>query len=273
MGDFKLQLEPSDKIIFSGKKLGEEATPASIKITNTLKERIAYKVSSVTECPIGCETVQVKCTSNEMFRIRPPVGALKPDDSVTVSKLCRRCPLEAQKHFYLFAGVVCVFFLCSSELICAACRTAFARRLPAPLSLPKTLTFNAGKTVPDSGKHYFAVYYIKAPDEKKAPRATWADHKGDPEGTKRLYIDFKKEGEEEKKDEKKEGEEKKDEKKDEEKKDEKKDEEKKDEKKDEEKKDEKKDEEKKEEKKDEEKKERNKALSIPGREEVKLSPT
>ncbi|KJH44501.1 MSP domain protein [Dictyocaulus viviparus] len=124
MGDFKLQLEPSDKIIFSGKKLGEEAAPASIKITNTLKERIAYKV---------------KCTSNEMFRIRPPVGALKPDDNVTVS-----------------------------------------------------LTFNAGKTVPDSGKHYFAVYYIKATDEKKAPRATWADHKGEPEGTKRLYIDFKK---------------------------------------------------------------------------------
>ncbi|CAJ0607096.1 unnamed protein product [Cylicocyclus nassatus] len=189
MGDFKLQLEPSDKIIFSGKKLGEEATPASIKITNTLKERIAYKV---------------KCTSNEMFRIRPPVGALKPDDSVTVS-----------------------------------------------------LTFNAGKTVPDSGKHYFAVYYIKAPDEKKAPRATWADHKGDPEGTKRLYIDFKKEGEEEKKEEKKE-EEKKEEKKEEEKKEEKKDEEKKDEKKDEEKKEEKKDEEKKEEKKDEEKKEEEK---------------
>ncbi|VDO76894.1 unnamed protein product [Heligmosomoides polygyrus] len=70
MGDFKLQLEPADKIIFSGKKLGEEAAQASIKITNTLKERVAYKV---------------KCTSNEMFRIRPPVGALKPDDSVTVS--------------------------------------------------------------------------------------------------------------------------------------------------------------------------------------------
>ncbi|VDL72554.1 unnamed protein product [Nippostrongylus brasiliensis] len=192
MGDFKLQLEPADKIIFSGKKLGEEPTPATIKITNTLKERVAYKV---------------KCTSNEMFRIRPPVGALKADDNVTVS-----------------------------------------------------LTFNAGKTVPDSGKHYFAVYYIKAPDEKKAPRATWADHKGDPEGTKRLYIDFKKEGEEEKKDEKKDEEkkdEKKEEKKDEEKKDEKK-EEKKDEEKKDEKKEEKKDEEKKDEKKDEEKKEEKK---------------
>lgn len=47
------------------------------------------------------------------------------------------------------------------------------------------LTFNAGKTVPDSGKHYFAVYYIKATDENKAPRACWSDHKGDPNGTKR----------------------------------------------------------------------------------------
>ncbi|KAJ1369488.1 hypothetical protein KIN20_030963 [Parelaphostrongylus tenuis] len=179
------------------KNLGEEPAPASIKITNTLKERIAYKV---------------KCTSNEMFRIRPPVGALKPDDNVTVS-----------------------------------------------------LTFNAGNTVPDSGKHYFAVYYFRATDEKKAPRAIWADHKGEPEGTKRLYIDFKKEDEEEKKDDKKEEkkddkkEEKKDDEKKEEKKEEKKDEEKKDEKKDDDKKDDrkdvKKDDEKKDEKKDEEKKE------------------
>ena len=90
MGDFKLQLEPSDKIIFSGKKLGEEATPASIKITNTLKERVAYKVRHMARKNFLPAVqvylyLQVKCTSNEMFRIRPPVGALKPDDSVTVS--------------------------------------------------------------------------------------------------------------------------------------------------------------------------------------------
>ncbi|KAJ1372413.1 hypothetical protein KIN20_034572 [Parelaphostrongylus tenuis] len=29
------------------------------------------------------------------------------------------------------------------------------------------LTFNAGKTVPDNGKHYSAVYYIKVTDEKR----------------------------------------------------------------------------------------------------------
>ncbi|KAJ1372415.1 hypothetical protein KIN20_034576 [Parelaphostrongylus tenuis] len=170
MGDFKLQLEPADKIVFSGKKLGEEPAPASIKITNTLKERIAYKI---------------ECLSNERFRNRPPVGPLKPDDNVAVSV----------------------------------------------------------KTLLDSGKHYFAVYYINATDEKKAPRATWADHKGEPEGTERLYVDFKKvllqqfgcfAGNGEKKKEKKE------EKKDEEKKDEKKDDDKKDDKKDEKKDDEKK---------------------------------
>uniref|UniRef100_A0A1I7XBV6 Major sperm protein n=1 Tax=Heterorhabditis bacteriophora TaxID=37862 RepID=A0A1I7XBV6_HETBA len=109
MAEFKLQLDPIEKIVFNGKKLGEEAAATSIKITNSLKDRISYKV---------------KCTSNEMFRIRPPVGALKPGESVTVN-----------------------------------------------------LVFNAGKAVPDSGKHYFAIYYIKGADEKKAPRALWSDKK------------------------------------------------------------------------------------------------
>lgn len=49
------------------------------------------------------------------------------------------------------------------------------------------LTFNAGKTVPENGKHYFVVYYIKSTDETKNPRACWADHKDDPDGTKRLF--------------------------------------------------------------------------------------
>src|SRR5262249_16294193 len=56
--------------------------------------------------------------------------------------------------------------------------------------------------IPDNGKHYFVVYYVKATDEKKAARQVWADHKGDPEGTKRLYVDFKKEGVDDKEDKK-----------------------------------------------------------------------
>uniref|UniRef100_F1L6M0 Major sperm protein n=1 Tax=Ascaris suum TaxID=6253 RepID=F1L6M0_ASCSU len=211
MSDFALKLEPDDKIVYSGKKLGEEPVLATLKITNPTKDR---------------QVCKVKCTSNEMFRIRPPVFALKAEEEITVK-----------------------------------------------------LTFNAGKTIPDSGKHYYVVYYIKVDDEGKAPRACWAEHKGDPSGKKKLYVHFNKgeEGEkkeEEKKedenkkeeDEKKDGEEKKEDKKEDEKKnedakkkdDEKKDDDKKEEenKKDEEKKDDKKDEEKKDEdKKEDDKKE------------------
>lgn len=50
--------------------------------------------------------------------------------------------------------------------------------------------------MPDNGKHYFVIYYLKASDDKKTGRQVWSEHKGDPEGTKRLYVDFKKETEE-----------------------------------------------------------------------------
>ncbi|KAJ1360607.1 hypothetical protein KIN20_019631 [Parelaphostrongylus tenuis] len=183
MGDFKLQLGPADKIVFTGKRLGEVPVPASFKITNALKERIAFKV---------------KCTSNEMFRIWPPVGALKPDENVTVS-----------------------------------------------------LKFNAGKTVPVNGRHYFAVYYIKAADEKKK------DEKKDDKREENKDDEKKEEKKEEKKFEEKKDEKKNDEKneKKDEKKNQKKDDEKKEEmteeKKDEEKRGEKKDDDKKDDKKDE----------------------
>uniref|UniRef100_A0A0M3HN03 Major sperm protein n=1 Tax=Ascaris lumbricoides TaxID=6252 RepID=A0A0M3HN03_ASCLU len=123
MSDFALKLEPDDKIVYSGKKLGEEPVLATLKITNPTKDR---------------QVCKVKCTSNEMFRIRPPVFALKAEEEITVK-----------------------------------------------------LTFNAGKTIPDSGKHYYVVYYIKVDDEGKAPRACWAEHKGDPSGKKKsCFIDF-----------------------------------------------------------------------------------
>ncbi|CAD5234125.1 unnamed protein product [Bursaphelenchus xylophilus] len=193
MPDFELKLEPTDKIVFAGKKLGEEPSNVTLKITNPKADRIAYKV---------------KCTSNEMFRIRPPVGALKANESTTIS-----------------------------------------------------LVFNAGKAVPDSGKHYFAVYYIKAADEKKLARSAWSEHKGDPEGTKRLYVEFKKDGaaEDEKKEDKKEDDKKEDKKEEKKEKEKEKEEEKKEEKKEEEKKeDDKKEEKKEDEKKEDDKKEEEK---------------
>lgn len=37
MSDFALKLEPDDKIVYSGKKLGEEPVLATLKITNPTK--------------------------------------------------------------------------------------------------------------------------------------------------------------------------------------------------------------------------------------------
>ncbi|KAF8359594.1 hypothetical protein PRIPAC_94589 [Pristionchus pacificus] len=194
MPEFLLQLD-TDKVEFTGEKLGEETCTSVVKIKNTQKEKYLYKI---------------KCTSNELFRIRPPLGYIKPGEA------------EAVK-----------------------------------------LIFNSGKPVPESGKHYFVVYYRKA-DGDKAPRNAWQGK--EPEAMKRLYINFSKKKEEKKEEEKKEEkkeeskkeEKKEEEKKEEEKKEEKKEEEKKEEKKEEEKKEEKKEEEKKEEKKEEEKKEEKK---------------
>ncbi|PAV88871.1 hypothetical protein WR25_01737 [Diploscapter pachys] len=144
-GDLKIQVEPSEKIIFQSRKLGEEAVSANLNIKNITKEKIYFKV---------------KCTSNEMFRIRPPIGMLKP-------------------------GGDC-------QIVC---------------------TFNPGKSVPESSKHYFAIYQQKVTDEKKNPRQAWSELKGDPEGMKKVYIEFKKDEEKaEAKDDKKENDDKKEDK-------------------------------------------------------------
>lgn len=47
MGDFALQLDPAEKIVFAGKKLGEEQATVTLKITNpaAAKERVAFKVA------------------------------------------------------------------------------------------------------------------------------------------------------------------------------------------------------------------------------------
>lgn len=70
MSDFPLSLEPADKVVYKAKKLGEEPCTVQLKLTNPKTERFVFKI---------------KCTSNEMFRIRPPVGALKNGESCNVS--------------------------------------------------------------------------------------------------------------------------------------------------------------------------------------------
>ncbi|KAH7728879.1 MSP domain-containing protein [Aphelenchoides avenae] len=134
--NWNLKLEPAEKVKFAGKKLGEEPVSTTLKVTNPTKERVAIKV---------------KCSSNELFHIRPAVIAVKPDETVSIQ-----------------------------------------------------LAFQSGKTVPDSGKHFFVVYYIKALDDKKAALDAWKEYKGGFVGIKRLPVDFSKDGAaDEKKDDKK----------------------------------------------------------------------
>ena len=68
--DFALKLEPAERIVVASKKLGEEPTHTTLKLSNTSKDRFAFKV---------------KCTSNELFRIRPPLGVLRNGDSSTIA--------------------------------------------------------------------------------------------------------------------------------------------------------------------------------------------
>ncbi|KAE9556755.1 hypothetical protein FO519_000161 [Halicephalobus sp. NKZ332] len=121
MKEYFLELSPTDRIAFINKDLGEKPIYSRIKISNPSEDRYAFKV---------------KCTSNDLFRIRPPLRILNPGESVT---------------------------------------------------------FNGEKKVPESGKHYVVVYYIKVNEDRKKARQFWEEHTGDPHGMKRLYIDFKKE--------------------------------------------------------------------------------
>lgn len=66
---FALQLEPSDKIAFSSPDPATKPAATTLKLKNTTQDRLAYKV---------------KCTSNALFRIRPPVGQLEAGASVDV---------------------------------------------------------------------------------------------------------------------------------------------------------------------------------------------
>ena len=125
---FALQTDPTERIKFSSPELGPKPVTVTMKLKNTASERLAYKV---------------KCTSNGLFRIRPPVGTV--DAGATA---------EVQLTF---------------------------------------ATTEKDPNVPESGRHYFAVYHIKAPKADEKPRDVWSNHKGNADGEKRLHADFSKE--------------------------------------------------------------------------------
>uniref|UniRef100_A0A0N4ZKM8 Major sperm protein n=1 Tax=Parastrongyloides trichosuri TaxID=131310 RepID=A0A0N4ZKM8_PARTI len=89
MADFPLQIEPADKILFASKSLGDQACPITINVKNPTKEHQAFKI---------------KCTSNEMFKIRPPVVAIKPESSqkIVITFNPKKQVPECGKHFFNF---------------------------------------------------------------------------------------------------------------------------------------------------------------------------
>ncbi|EFO15776.2 hypothetical protein LOAG_12732 [Loa loa] len=90
---FQLKIEPDTRLEFKSDKLTEEPCQIEVKLTNPSKDR---------------QTFKVKCTSNDIFRVRPPLGFCDAEASTTIK-----------------------------------------------------ITFSS-KTVPDSGRHYFAFYHMKS---------------------------------------------------------------------------------------------------------------
>ncbi|VDM32309.1 unnamed protein product [Toxocara canis] len=66
--NFQLTIEPNDKLVFTGDVMGE--IRLSMKLTNNSDCRQAFKV---------------KCTRNDLFRIRPATGILEYGKSAYIT--------------------------------------------------------------------------------------------------------------------------------------------------------------------------------------------
>uniref|UniRef100_A0A0N4ZUT5 Major sperm protein n=1 Tax=Parastrongyloides trichosuri TaxID=131310 RepID=A0A0N4ZUT5_PARTI len=86
--DFKLKIEPESHLIFKSDALDKKACMVKVRLENILKERQIFKI---------------KCTSNEIFRVRPPLGYLDPGEcqSIQIAFTSKRVP-ESYKHFFAF---------------------------------------------------------------------------------------------------------------------------------------------------------------------------
>ncbi|KAM3727388.1 Uncharacterized protein ACO02O_04052 [Dirofilaria immitis] len=122
---FQLKIEPDSRLEFKSDKLTEEPCQIEVKLTNPTKDR---------------QTFKIRCTSNDIFRVRPPLGF---------------CDAEA--------------------------------------TIPIKITFSS-KTVPDSGRHYFAFYHMKSNEKEKTARQVWTPQSKF-EGVRRIMVYFlKKDG-------------------------------------------------------------------------------
>ncbi|KHN79466.1 Uncharacterized protein Tcan_04710 [Toxocara canis] len=108
------------QLVFTGDVLGEIRT--TIKLTNRSDSRQAFKV---------------KCTRNDLFRIRPAIGILDYKQTVLVT----------------------VIYRCQNN------------------------------QAPESDRHHFGIYHIPAPEGCTGSGA-WAEHYGPPQGELRLKVFF-----------------------------------------------------------------------------------
>ncbi|KHN84650.1 Uncharacterized protein R05D3.5 [Toxocara canis] len=85
---FQLKLDPENRLLFKGDRMFEGTTTIDVKLTNTSKAR---------------QTFKVKCTSNDMFRVRPPLGFCEPGETAIIKIIfaCKVIPQSA-RHFFAF---------------------------------------------------------------------------------------------------------------------------------------------------------------------------
>jgi hypothetical protein len=95
---FQMKIEPDSILSFRAPAGGFQPTTnpndqkgavnLELKITNTTKHRQTYKV---------------KCTNNEIFRVRPPIGFLNPDQTIVLKvsfQATNKVTPENNKHFF-----------------------------------------------------------------------------------------------------------------------------------------------------------------------------
>ncbi|KAK6045615.1 MSP domain protein [Cooperia oncophora] len=88
---FQLKVDPDTKLVFKY-KVNEPCT-IELKITNTTKDR---------------QTFKVKCTDNDIFRVRPPLSFVKPDETAVVKiVLTAKTPPENNRHFFAVYHMKC----------------------------------------------------------------------------------------------------------------------------------------------------------------------
>ncbi|CAG9535491.1 unnamed protein product [Cercopithifilaria johnstoni] len=117
---FQLKIEPDTRLEFKSDKLTEEPCQIEVKLTNPTKDR---------------QTFKVKCTSNDIFRVRPALGFCNAETSTSIK----------------------IIF--------------------------------SSKTVPESGRHYFAFYHMKSDEKEKTARQVWTPESKF-EGVRRIMVYF-----------------------------------------------------------------------------------